>query len=251
MQRLINSNTATKKILSKRKSKFYNKLTPERIQILFQNVSVFSKRLSPINCSRNILATKSDIDKEIEYAKRQASLSPVSTKQSENYSAITTKSKINSQRTFISSIKTPFYPLRSKTPERFITKKPKISIAPKTGRRLFRTRGAKIRKLANQCKELRKNIKKIAEEFKDFMSDARIKYRRIVKVIENSFGKGKVKNILDREKELFEPIKGNLDLELSTAKALRRGKKVWKFNHITFMNYVDRIIYYGSSGKRV
>ena len=251
MQRLTNPNKATERILSKRKSKFYNKLTPERLQILFQNVSACSKRLSPINCSRNILATESDIDKEIEYAKKQASLSPISRKNSENVSVASTRSKINSQRTFIPSIKSSIYSLRSKTPERFMPKKPKLSIIPKTGTRLLRYRGAKIKKLVNQCNELRKNMRKIVEEFKDLMKEARVGYRGIVKVIENSMGNSRKKGFLDREKELFEPIKGNLDLELRTAKALKRGKKVWKFNHITFMKYVDRIIYYASSGKRV
>lgn len=252
MYKLRSTKTATERILSRQKVRYHDKLTPERLQILFRNVNVFSKRLSPINCSRNIMAAMSDIDKEIEYAKKQASLSPVSTKRSECYSVSSTRSKILSHRAPSPNINTSLSFIRSKSPSnsRNSNKKPKLSIIPNRPKTSL-TRHAKIKNLMTVCKMLKSNISEIANDFNQMMKDTKNGCKAIVNVVESTLKNSIEKRLISLENQIFEPIKNNLELELKITKALKRGKKVWKLKHITFMKYIDRIIYSVNSRKKV
>lgn len=252
MYKLRSTKTATEKLLSRRKIRYHDKLTPERVQVLFQNVNVFSKRLSPINCSRNVMAAMSDIDKEIEYAKKQASFSPISTKRSECYSVSSTRTKLHTHRGQISSINTTLSIIRSKSPSnpRSSNKKPKLSIIPKRLKTGL-SRSSKIKNLMAECKIIKSSIKGIAIDLHQMMKDAKRGCRAIVNVVETTLKNSIEKRLISLENQIFEPIKNNLELELKITKALKRGKKVWKLKHITFMKYIDRIIYSVNSRKKV
>jgi hypothetical protein len=257
--------TSTEKILSRRKV-ILEKMTPERRQRLFMNVDLGYRRISPINCSRNIMATHSDIDKEIEQARKKSLFSPLVTKRTQASSVLTLHSESSREKPETLSKEPSFHSitpsispnLTSRTNNyvkkcRFLIIKPKKSlplvkklqpfvfITSKQSSRLARME--KIKKILEKCFEIKKEWKKMFELFKKMMDEIANHKEKIIEFVDILTGKNREKRLVEDTWSCFKPIKNDAEHDLKIAKATKRGKHVWKLHHVSFMNYVDKIIH--------
>lgn len=220
----------------------YSKLSPERIHNLFKEVDIYSQKLSPSNCSKSILALNSNIDAEIENAKNLGtpkllgptisigSLSP-------------NKNRIFLPKLNIIPSKNNNFEEKSVIDLMNYPKSTQGDYLPKTKYQSGRI--SKIDKIIDECSGLKKKV-------------ALIKLSQLKSHLQNESSalsssdeeKEFKKEIVERCRKNFSNIKYSEEDTIKMAQALKRGKKVWKLNHLSFMKNVDRIMNSIKSSKK-
>ena len=274
--RSINSHiTSTKRILSRRRNDYSSKMTPERIQKLLNNVDECARRISPANCSKNILATCSDIDKEIEQARKRSIFLPLSIRLTQASPILSKRSTTNREKLVmltkdssspsISSTNSPLSSFRSSiithSSKLVITKaknslsrgkfleplrsSKKISarLAKTTKNHKFRVKISKIVMIVEKCAQVKREWKELFGLYDKMIRQIEQFKREILDMVENAIGKKREMKVVKETLGYFRPIKNNVELDLKIAKALKRGKNMWKLHHISFANYVDKLIH--------
>ena len=220
----------------------YSKLSPERIHNLFKEVDIYSQKLSPSNCSKSILAINSNIDTEIENAKNLGILKLTGSDMP--YGSLSpSKNRIFLPKLIITpSKKTNF---EHKSEKEFVNyeKLTQGGYLPRGKHQSGRL--SKIDKIIGECSGLKQKI-----------ASTRLTHLKKQLKTESSClsssdeEKEFEKEIVERCRKHFSNIKNNDEDTVKMAQAMKRGKKVWKLNHLSFMKNVDRTINSIKSSKK-
>ena len=212
------------------------KLSRDRIHHLFKEVDNYYHKLSPSNCSKNLLAINSNLDTEIESAKHLAHLPAIIASRSQNASLSPSKRKLN-------------LPYLTNTPSRLMEIKNesfselsrysnmKISLMNK---KLQSGRLTKINKIIYNCSGLKERFLDEKNKIKyEIPAEAQIE---VEESLNNKDGKVNdfEKNIIERCKRHFEDLDMDEEDEVKLTQALKRGKKIWKQNHFAFIKNIDK-----------
>lgn len=276
MRSINNHIIITKRILSRRRNEYSTKMSPERIQKLFNNVDECTRRISPANCSKNILATCSDIDKEIEQARKKSIFSPLSIRETQVSSVLSKRSITNREKLVtltkdssslsISSTNSPISSFRSSiktqnSSKLVITKaknslsrgkyleplnknkKIRASLMKTTKNNKFQIKISKIVLIVEKCAQVKREWKELFGLYDKMIRQIEEFKRQILDIVENAIGKRREMKLVKETWGYFKPIKNNVELDLKIAKALKRGKTMWKLHHISFTNYLDKLIH--------
>lgn len=223
----------------KARSRIPVKIHPDRIQDVLKSVKNRYGKMSPIGCSKNVLAMNSNIDKEIEHAKQKISILDTHTEKlfsQLNHSPIRI-SKL--PILIVSPRKIEFREHSSpldrsekalKTTKRTSFSHSRISIA----------RIEKINNIISDCRDIEKTIQVDSNQSERRLKRNHEDFGKIAKILEGvTLEEGLIKRCKTDAKEFF----GLHNKPLSTARVLKRGKKVWKQNHIKFITGLDKIMY--------
>ncbi|OMJ80275.1 hypothetical protein SteCoe_19535 [Stentor coeruleus] len=221
--------------------KYFDKMSPDRVHRLVQQVNIRYERLSPRGCSKNILAANSNIDAEIEYAKLQAySPSLINSRNSSNASLSPSKNRyyklpeIKDSPSKLFEIKERKYSLFK---NELGFEKTKFSLSPLPHYKSSRIR--RIDKIIKNCRGLEKEIVNETQVTERTIETNKKYFTEIAKILE---GTNTEQNLLERCKKHGMSNEDENQEAVKIAKALRRGKKVWKQNHISFMKSVDKTV---------
>ncbi|OMJ75138.1 hypothetical protein SteCoe_25797 [Stentor coeruleus] len=215
-------------------------MSPDRVHKLVQEINIRYERLSPSGCSKNILAANSNIETEIEFAKLQAfSPSLLNSRNSSIASLSPSKNRmklpeIKDSPSKLFEIKEREYPLL-KNGLSFETTK--FSLSPLSHYKSSRLR--RIDKIIKNCRGLEKEVVNETQVTERTIENSKKYFTGIAKILE---GTNIEQSLLERCKNHGMSNEDENQEAVKVAKALRRGKKVWKQNHISFMKSVDRIV---------
>lgn len=222
------------KQLSHEKKTYFPKLSPERIHNLFKEVNTYYQKLSPSNCSKNMLAINSNIDAEIENAKNLGSISVIPTSRSQNNSLSPNKNRIVLSKLSLTPSKQ--INLEDKYIKYTLTDPEPVSelLIPKDKYRSGRLK--KIEKIIDKCSGLKEKIQSIK----------RFNLTPLILTPKSIDSPKPEKNfdqqIVERCKKHFSNIKYTDDDTIKMAQALKRGKKIWKQHHLSFIKKVDKVV---------
>lgn len=210
---------------------YFPKLSPERIHNLFKEVNCYYQKLSPSNCSKNMLAINSNIDAEIENAKSLGSLSGIATGRSQNNSLSPNKNKIILAKLSLTpskhiDLEDKYIKNTEEYPSEFNIPKDKY----RSGRL------KKIEKIINKCSGLKEKIESIKR------TDLTPLLLTPKKIEPPKKEKDFDQQIVERCKKHFSNIKYSEDDTIKMAQALKRGKKIWKQHHLSFIKKVDKVV---------
>lgn len=220
--------------------KYFNKMSPDRVHKLVQQVNIRYERLSPSGCSKNILAANSNIDAEIEYAKLQAySPSLLNSRNSSNASLSPPKNRvklpeIKDSPSKLFEIKERNHSLLKNGLDFETTK---FSLSPLPHYKSSRLR--RIDKIIKNCRGLEKELVNETQVTERTIVTSKKYFTGIAKILE---GTNIEQDLLERCKKHGMSNEDENQEAVKVAKAVRRGKKVWKQNHISFMKSVDKIV---------
>ena len=217
------------------------KIRPDKLHDILKTVNSRFGKISPSNCSRNILAINSNLDIELDQVKQKMHTpDPQITKLLSELSFSPMPRKVKLPPIISSPLK--------KTHE----KEGSISLIsnrlnPDKSRELISTYSqhatSRLEKLNNIISDCQVVEKKNSGEI--FRSERKIKknknyYGNMIKVLE---GVTLEQGLIERCKEDAMEFVGDQNEPLMVAKALKGGKKVWKQNHIKFITNIDKTVH--------
>lgn len=222
-------------------NRYFDKMNPDRLHKLLQEVNFRYRKISPSGCSKNILATSSNIDIEIENA-RQKSYSPSVIYNQDSFDISPTPSKNRMKLPAIKSTPLKIFQKKSVKRQRvkheLLLNRKKSSQSPYSHYNNSSIKNIDI--IIDNCNGLKNEVlvqthvsdKTIKQTLKNFAN------------IKKFFKESTIqKNLIERCREHSITKEDNLNDAVKVAKAIKRGKKVWKQNHISFMKSVDKIVY--------
>ena len=97
--------------------------------------------------------------------------------------------------------------------------------------------------IVEKCAQVKREWKELFGLYDKMIRQIEQFKREILDMVENAIGKKREMKVVKETLGYFRPIKNNVELDLKIAKALKRGKNMWKLHHISFANYVDKLIH--------
>ena len=213
------------------------KRSPDEIHKIFQEIGTFYNKFSPSGCSKNFLAVSSDIDREIEKAKSYGNISRSSAiastsicKPYQNFKLFPSLRKTHQKPSKYQSSSKPSVKLTESTEAR-------INLYDKMPKSL---RLRKINKIIFNCEGIKSDISEESAAVKSNIGGSKNGFKALSKILKI---KDQESDILTRCKEHCDDNKYSENDLIKIAKGLRRNwKKIWKFNHISFMKSVDKVV---------
>jgi hypothetical protein len=220
-------------------NRYFDKMNPDRLHRLLHEVNFRYRKFSPSGCSKNTLATSSNIDIEIENA-RQKSYSP-SVNYNPNFSDISsTPSKNRIKQPVIKCTPLKIYHTKSAKRQRVrhesLLDKKKSSPCSHYNNSSIKN----IDMIINNCNGLKNEVFIQAHVSNKTIKQTLKNFDNISKIFK---GSAIQENLIKRCKAHSMTKEDNLNDAVKVAKAVKRGRKVWKQNHISFMKNVDKIVY--------
>jgi hypothetical protein len=261
--------------------RYTEKISPEKLKSVLKAVNFTYDRLSPTGCSKNILAVNSNLDKEIESIKlkistndlgiqiissemhpgyrsksfltpcSQSKLPPISSPTPNSHSKLPPISSrtpdSHSKLPYVSSLTPDSHsklPDTNSLPKKFSSRDISESILnsayPKNLSFISKqtSRIKKLEKIINQCQGIEDEINSDNHQQQVFIETNKDYCGEIFKAIEST---DPHKKLIERCRDHGKVTDDDRELVKAT-KALKRNKKIWKLNHISFMKNVDRAV---------
>lgn len=212
---------------------YRKKNSPEQIHKIFQEIGSICNKFSPSGCSKNFLAMSSDIDTEIEKAHSLASIAGLNTQGKGSLSN--------------SPVKRPkLFPILNSSPPKSLTKlnskleaikiENSSTIIGSNRKNEIPIRLKKINQIILQCKGMREDISIESTEAQEVFGKSKSHYEKLSKRFKNK----QDMSMANRVKEHLDKVDYSIEDLIKISKNFRSGKRIWKFNHISFMKGVDK-----------
>lgn len=212
---------------------YRKKKSPEQVHKIFQEIGSIYSKFSPSGCSKNFLAVSSDIDTEIEKAHSLALISGLNTQG---------KGSISNSPVKKAKLFPALYPSPQKSLEKVGSKFEALrvedspSIFKNNAKSEVPIRLKKINQIILQCRGMREDISVESTEAQEIIGKNKSNYEKLSK----RFKSKQDMNLANRVLDHLDKDEYSIEDLIKISKSFRSGKKIWRFNHISFMKGVDK-----------